>query len=67
MATYYIIIRQEVVQAMNPQTAYVMTYMLKGVIDEGTGYRLARDNLYETPSAVKQVQPMITLTVGLWA
>jgi penicillin-binding protein 1A len=32
-----------VVQALNPQTAYVMTYMLKGVIDEGTGYRLRRD------------------------
>lgn len=25
---------------MNEQTAYVMTYMLKGVIDEGTGWRL---------------------------
>lgn len=33
----------KVVQALNPQTAYVMTYMLKGVIDEGTGYRLRRD------------------------
>jgi penicillin-binding protein 1A len=32
-----------VVQSLNPQTAYVMTYMLKGVIDEGTGYRLRRD------------------------
>jgi penicillin-binding protein 1A len=30
-----------VVQAMNPQTAYVMTYMLKGVIENGTGSRLA--------------------------
>ncbi|TWR24443.1 penicillin-binding protein [Mucilaginibacter achroorhodeus] len=29
-----------VVQAMNEQTAYVMTYMLKGVIEEGTGWRL---------------------------
>jgi penicillin-binding protein 1A len=36
-----------VVQAMNPQTAYVMTYMLKGVIDEGTGWRLrGKYNLY---------------------
>lgn len=33
----------KVVQALNPQTAYVMTYMLKGVIEEGTGYRLRRD------------------------
>jgi penicillin-binding protein 1A len=32
----------KVVQAMNPQTAYVMTYMLKGVIEEGTGSRLGR-------------------------
>jgi len=28
------------VQAMNEQTAYVMTYMLKGVIENGTGSRL---------------------------
>jgi penicillin-binding protein 1A len=28
------------VQAMNEQTAYVMTYMLKGVIEQGTGVRL---------------------------
>ena len=28
------------VQAMNEQTAYVMTYMLKGVIEDGTGSRL---------------------------
>lgn len=27
-------------QVLNPQTAYVMTYMLKGVIEEGTGTRL---------------------------
>lgn len=30
----------QVVQAMNEQTAYVMTYMLKDVIQEGTGVRL---------------------------
>ena len=30
----------KVVQVLNPQTAYVMTYMLKGVIEEGTGARL---------------------------
>ncbi len=28
------------VQAMNEQTAYVMTYMLKGVIEDGTGSRM---------------------------
>ncbi|MES2279339.1 MAG: transglycosylase domain-containing protein [Bacteroidota bacterium] len=27
-------------QVLNPQTAYVMTYMLKGVIEEGTGQRM---------------------------
>ncbi len=32
--------KPRVVQAMNPQAAYVMTYMLKGVVDEGTGWRL---------------------------
>jgi penicillin-binding protein 1A len=32
--------KARVVQAMNPETSYVMTYMLKGVVDEGTGWRL---------------------------
>ena len=30
----------KIVQAMDAQTAYVMTYMLKGVIEDGTGSRL---------------------------
>ncbi len=30
----------KVVQALDAQTAYVMTYMLKGVIEDGTGSRL---------------------------
>jgi penicillin-binding protein 1A len=30
----------KIVQAMDAQTAYVMTYMLKGVIEDGTGTRL---------------------------
>jgi len=32
----------KVVQAMDAQSAYVMTYMLKGVIEDGTGSRLQR-------------------------
>lgn len=32
--------KPKVVVAMNEQTAYVMTYMLKGVVQEGTGQRL---------------------------
>lgn len=32
--------KPRVVQAMNEQDAYVMTYMLKGVVDEGTGWRM---------------------------
>ena len=32
--------KPKVVEAMNEQTAYVMTYMLKGVIEEGTGQRM---------------------------
>lgn len=32
--------KPKVVQALNEQTAYVMTYMLKGVIESGTGSRL---------------------------
>lgn len=32
--------KPKVVAALNQQTAYVMTYMLKGVVEEGTGVRL---------------------------
>lgn len=32
--------RPKVVQALNDQTAYVMTFMLKGVVEQGTGVRL---------------------------
>jgi penicillin-binding protein 1A len=32
--------KSKVVQALNEETAYVMTYMLKGVVQEGTGVRL---------------------------
>ncbi len=32
--------RPKVVEALNPQTAYVMTDMLKGVVQQGTGLRL---------------------------
>ncbi|WP_353132460.1 transglycosylase domain-containing protein [Pseudopedobacter sp.] len=32
--------KPKVVVALNPQTAYVMTYMLKGVVEQGTGVRL---------------------------
>jgi len=32
--------KPKVIAALNPQTAYVMTYMLKGVVEEGTGVRL---------------------------
>ncbi|MBD3749921.1 MAG: penicillin-binding protein [Sphingobacteriales bacterium] len=32
--------KPRVVQALNEETAYVMTYMLKGVVEEGTGIRL---------------------------
>ncbi len=32
--------KSKVVQALNEETAYVMTYMLKGVVEQGTGVRL---------------------------
>jgi penicillin-binding protein 1A len=32
--------KPRVIQALNEQTAYVMTYMLKGVVEQGTGVRL---------------------------
>ncbi len=34
--------KPRIVVALDEQTAYVMTYMLKGVVDEGTGWRLRR-------------------------
>jgi penicillin-binding protein 1A len=39
----------KVVQAMDAQTAYVMTYMLKGVIEDGTGSRLIRTYGFHNP------------------
>jgi penicillin-binding protein 1A len=39
----------KVVQAMDAQTAYVMTYMLKGVIEDGTGSRLGRTYGFHNP------------------
>jgi len=39
----------KVVQAMDAQTAYVMTYMLKGVIEDGTGSRLIRKYGFHNP------------------
>lgn len=43
----------QVKQAMNEQTAYVMTYMLKGVIEEGTGQRLRNKYGFYNPIAGK--------------
>ncbi len=34
--------KPRIVVALDEQTAYVMTYMLKGVVDQGTGWRLRR-------------------------
>jgi len=39
----------KIVQAMDAQTAYVMTYMLKGVIEDGTGSRLRRTYGFNNP------------------
>jgi len=43
----------QVKQAMNEQTAYVMTYMLKGVIEYGTGARLVNKYGFTNPIAGK--------------
>lgn len=43
----------QVKQAMNEQTAYVMTYMLKGVIEDGTGQRLRNKYGFYNPIAGK--------------
>jgi len=45
--------KPRVVQAMNEQTAYVMTYMLKGVIENGTGSRLTYKYGIRNPVAGK--------------
>ena len=45
--------KPRVVQAMNEQTAYVMTYMLKGVIENGTGSRLTYKYHITNPVAGK--------------
>ena len=45
--------KPKVVQAMNEQTAYVMTYMLKGVIENGTGSRLTYKYGIRNPVAGK--------------
>jgi penicillin-binding protein 1A len=45
--------KPRVVQAMNDQTAYVMTYMLKGVIENGTGSRLTYKYHITNPVAGK--------------
>jgi len=45
------------VQAMNEQTAYVMTYMLKGVIENGTGSRLRFKYGLNNPIAGKTGTP----------
>ncbi|HEY4327259.1 MAG TPA: transglycosylase domain-containing protein [Mucilaginibacter sp.] len=39
----------KIVQAMDAQSAYVMTYMLKGVIEDGTGTRLRTRYGFENP------------------
>jgi penicillin-binding protein 1A len=45
--------KPRIVQAMNEQTAYVMTYMLKGVIENGTGSRLTYKYGIRNPVAGK--------------
>ncbi|MGZ3763165.1 MAG: transglycosylase domain-containing protein [Mucilaginibacter sp.] len=45
--------KPRIVQAMNEQTAYVMTYMLKGVIENGTGSRLTYKYGIHNPVAGK--------------
>jgi penicillin-binding protein 1A len=44
-------------QAMNEQTAYVMTYMMKGVIENGTGSRLRYTYHINNPVAGKTGTP----------
>jgi penicillin-binding protein 1A len=49
--------KPRVTQAMNEQTAYVMTYMMKGVIENGTGSRLVYRYGIKNPVAGKTGTP----------
>ncbi|HEY4197222.1 MAG TPA: penicillin-binding transpeptidase domain-containing protein, partial [Mucilaginibacter sp.] len=49
--------KPRITQAMNEQTAYVMTYMLKGVIENGTGSRLMYKYGIRNPVAGKTGTP----------
>src|ERR1700761_2461380 len=49
--------KPRIVQAMNAQTAYVMTYMMKGVIENGTGSRLMYKYGIRNPVAGKTGTP----------
>jgi len=49
--------KPRVSQAMNEQTAYVMTYMMKGVIENGTGSRLMYKYHIDNPVAGKTGTP----------
>jgi len=49
--------KPRVSQAMNEQTAYVMTYMMKGVIENGTGSRLRWTYHINNPVAGKTGTP----------
>lgn len=49
--------KPRIVQAMNEQTAYVMTYMMKGVIENGTGSRLVYKYGIRNPVAGKTGTP----------
>lgn len=49
--------KPRITQAMNEQTAYVMTYMLKGVIENGTGSRLVYRYGIKNPVAGKTGTP----------
>lgn len=49
--------KPRIVQAMNEQTAYVMTYMMKGVIENGTGSRLTYKYHITNPVAGKTGTP----------
>jgi len=49
--------KPRITQAMNEQTAYVMTYMMKGVIENGTGSRLRYKYHIDNPVAGKTGTP----------
>ena len=53
-------------EVISETSAYKMLVMLRAVVNEGTGGRVRRLYGITADMGGRQVQPTVTLTVGLW-